>query len=231
MAHLQGPEKSPAYKYMKVVDLKKISYESGLNYQLEVLEAVSRGGEETLIFCSHDPVLTLGRATRSEDIVEWTGETVEVQRGGRVTFHGPGQVIVYPILRLNTRGRDLHKYLRQLEEAVLRLLSDYGVEGRREKGATGVWVGSKKVASIGIAAKKWVTYHGLALNFENEFARYGTFSPCGFKQSDMIGLKELIAEDVSRDQVQQRLKELLIEVLSAEKSAGNPTELTQQASL
>ena len=200
---------------MQIVNLGLISYAEALDKQLDTLDKVAREEMEEVIFiCSHPPVLTLGRATQKEDVGHWTGEVHEVQRGGRVTFHGPGQIVAYPILRLNDRGRDLHKYLRQLEDVILKVLKSYQIVGRREDGATGVWVGDKKIASIGIAAKKWVTYHGLAFNYENEFMNYGKFSPCGFHQTDMIGLVDLLNDRVDRLEIEEKISSELLKTLN-----------------
>ncbi|MCB0394351.1 MAG: lipoyl(octanoyl) transferase LipB, partial [Bdellovibrionales bacterium] len=176
---------------MEVIDWGLIDYKEALDKQIDLVNRVAdQDHEECLVFCSHPKVLTIGRATEEGDIESWDGPIYEIQRGGRVTFHGPGQIVVYPILDLNRRNRDLHKVLRTLEKSVMETLSSFGLDAEKKEDETGVWLKGKKVASIGIAAKRWVTYHGLALNYKNEFSEQGKFKPCGFQQAEMAGVSD-----------------------------------------
>jgi lipoate-protein ligase B len=134
---------------------------------------------DVLLLCEHDPVITVGRKTDAAGIVVPGLEVVPVERGGEATYHGPGQLVAYPILLLPEDRRDLHRYLRDLEEVVIRVLAEVEVEGRREPGLTGVWVGERKIASIGVAVRRWVTWHGLALNLTTELDAFRSFRPCG----------------------------------------------------
>ncbi len=198
---------------MRTVDLGLVEYNQALKFQLDTLEDVKQGADETLIVCSHPRVLTRGRATEDTDIEEWNGEIVDVQRGGRVTFHSPGQIIVYPIVNLKSRGNDLHRFLRNLEDGVIELLKTFDIHSVREEGATGVWVSDKKIASIGIAAKNWISYHGVSFNYQNEFSESGKFLACGFSQSNMIGLDELMVDDLPpRELVTFRLIKIYKEI-------------------
>lgn len=161
--------------------------------QLERVEAVaSQATEETLVFCSHPPVVTRGRSTQEGDISTWSGDILDVQRGGRATYHGPSQVVVYPIIDLKARGRDLHKYLRALEAAIIESLLEFQIDGRAESGATGVWVGLRKIASIGVAVKMWTTYHGIALNVFHDPEAFKGLQPCGYTPETMISIEELV---------------------------------------
>ena len=190
---------------LQYIDLGLISYKKALDFQLQLLEKVYKKiASETLIICRHPFVLTVGRSATANDIQSWDGEIVKVQRGGGVTFHGPGQIIIYPILDLRKRNRDLHSFLRKLETAVIETLKLYDVKASRKDDATGVWIEDKKIASIGIGVKKWISYHGLAFNFKNEFLNQGRFSPCGFSQSTMIGFTDLV-NDISLEEVQKNL--------------------------
>lgn len=186
-------------------------------YVDEVLEGKR---SETLIFCYHPPVVTLGRGTKDNDVFGWTGETVEVNRGGRATYHGPNQVVMYPIIDLGgqteaslkkkTKPKDLHDYMRRLEEATIATVRDYEINAQghslqkqvgedSEAEATGVWVENRKLASIGIAVKKWVTYHGVAINlFQDEEAFQG-IHPCGFTTKTMTCLQDLTNKRVKRE--------------------------------
>lgn len=199
---------------MNFVDWDLINYGLATDRQHELVEEVALGGPEMIVFCRHPSIVTLGRATEPHDLLGWKGDTVETSRGGRATYHGPGQIVIYPILDLKTRGRDLHGYLRKLETAVSQALHDIGILGAeartvqvRKLSLTGVWVGSKKIASIGIAVRKWVTYHGCAINFEKDPLAFQGISPCGFQSSIMTSVEEILgdASPGLRDQLKAAL--------------------------
>jgi lipoate-protein ligase B len=199
-----------------IQDWGLIPYQEALRRQLDLVGLVSHElARETLVFCSHPPVVTLGRGTRPGDVFGWDGEVVEVTRGGRATYHGPSQVVAYPILDLNLRGRDVHRHMRLLESAVIEALSEFGAiaTGRAARleadgaqvEATGVWIGDRKIASIGIGVRRWVSFHGLALNVERDPAAFRGLKPCGFTPETMISLEEAIGRPVDRAQVQKAL--------------------------
>jgi lipoate-protein ligase B len=125
----------------------------------------------------------------------------EIERGGDVTYHGPGQLVGYPILALDDDERDLHAYLRNLEEALLGVCADVGLEGRRNPGWTGVWIGERKVASLGIAVRKWVTMHGFALNVATDLSRFAAINPCGLDAAVMTSLAEESGRALTVDDV------------------------------
>ncbi len=203
---------------LNVEDWGLIAYKEALSRQEEYVDQVARElRRETLVFCSHPPVVTLGRGTKEGDVFGWTGETFEVTRGGRATYHGPSQIVAYPILDLNSRGRDLHIYMRALEGAVLATLDSFGIsseanalqveDGATEASpATGVWIGKRKIASIGIAVRKWISFHGLALNVEHDPAAFQGMKPCGFSPGSVISMEEVLGERPSRITVQTRLE-------------------------
>lgn len=151
---------------LEVRDLGVISYEAGYQLQKDLVEA-RRDNQimDQLVLLEHPPVYTYGRKTDLPPLVEGA-DVFEVERGGEVTYHNPGQLVAYPILQLADGERDLHAYLRNLEEVILGVLGDFELKGDRRTGYTGVWVegGRKKIASIGIAVRGWVTYHGIAPN-------------------------------------------------------------------
>lgn len=202
-----------------------IDYASALQRQLDLVDLVSRElARETLVFCAHPPVVTLGRGTRPGDVFGWKGETVEINRGGRATYHGPNQIVAYPILDLNQRGRDLHLYMRKLEDAIVATLAEFGVTATGKSlqtaegdeapvEATGVWVGSRKIASIGIGVRRWVSFHGLALNIENDPNAFQGLKPCGFTTETMVSLEEILGAKPSREAVQETLKQKLFSLL------------------
>ncbi len=190
---------------MRFEDWGEISYSQALARQYDLLEQVlDEPSQERVIFCSHPPVVTLGRASSDKDLLGWQGETYEVSRGGKATYHGPGQQVIYPILDLKNRKKDLHWFLRELENATIECLKTYGLKalGNRPD-ATGVWIGDRKLASIGIAVKSWVTYHGIAINLYQDPLAFQGISPCGFQSSTMISLEEIRTEKIDRKSFQQ----------------------------
>ena len=156
-----------------------------------------RTGEvgDTVLLLEHEPVITVGRggAEATEPgrrRLLRNIPVVETSRGGQATYHGPGQLVAYPVLDLRGHRMDLHWYLRRLEQVVVLALQRLGLEGRRVEGLTGVWVGPRKVCSIGVAVRGWVTYHGLALNVDCEMEAFHLFSPCGLRGEDMGRLRD-----------------------------------------
>ncbi len=205
-----------------VQDWGLVDYQEALRRQMDLVGLVHQElARETVILCSHPPVVTLGRGTRPGDVDGWSGELVEINRGGRATYHGPGQVVAYPVIDLNHRSRDLHKYLRTLEDAIVATLAAFGIRaqgrslqaaapGEEAVEATGVWIGSRKVASIGIGVRKWVTFHGLALNVARDATAFKGLKPCGFSPETMISMEEVLGTDPGREAVRDKLaRELL----------------------
>jgi lipoate-protein ligase B len=178
---------------LEVRRLGRTPYEEAHALQLElVLERAADRRGDVLLLTEHDPVVTVGRGT---DLAELEGSplpVVEVERGGEATFHGPGQLVAYPILRLPDGRRDLHRYLRDLEEVVIGVLSEFDVAGERRAGFTGVWTGGRKICSIGVAVRRWVTFHGLALNLHTDLAAFRGFRPCGLDPDVMTRLADLV---------------------------------------
>jgi lipoyl(octanoyl) transferase len=156
---------------------------------------------DTLVLVEHPDAITMGRSARPDNILDVGNVPVfAIERGGDVTYHGPGQLVAYPIFHLRESERDLHRYLRGLEEAVLRTLADFGIAGTRRPGQTGVWTAEetapRKLASIGVAVRKWVTLHGLALNVSTDLARFGAIHPCGFNASVMTSMERELGHAV-----------------------------------
>ena len=177
---MSGPDPQAAQRVLEVRRLGRMPYAEAHALQ-EQLVAQRCAGEigDQLLLVEHDAVITVGRGADAAALAVPGLEVLQVERGGDATYHGPGQLVAYPLLLLEEGRRDLHKYLRDLEEVVIRVLAEVEVEGRREPGLTGVWIGSKKVCSIGVAVRRWVTWHGLALNLSTELEAFSGFSPCG----------------------------------------------------
>jgi lipoyl(octanoyl) transferase len=194
----------------RVVDLGTREYESTRAYQLELVAQRQRDEvPDTLILVEHPHVFTLGRRRESIANVLAPGDVpvIEIERGGDVTYHGPGQIVAYPIVLLRDGERDLHAFLRNLEEAVIKTSARFGIPAGREPGKTGVWTGHKKLCSMGIACRKWVTFHGLALNVTTDLAYFHRINPCGFESDVMRSLSSYVECDVAS------VKPVLIEEL------------------
>jgi len=194
---------------LRVMDLGLREYERVWDLQKDLLKKRIAGEVmDTLILVEHPPVITLGRGASEEDILvspEYLARRkislFRVERGGKATFHGPGQLVAYPIIAL--LKKDVHRYLRDLEETLIRLLARLGVEGRRKRGYTGVWVGEKKIASIGIGVKRWVSFHGLALNVNTDLSYFSLIFPCGMDGRQITSLKGVLSSPVQMAEVKE----------------------------
>jgi len=179
---------------LEVRRLGRTAYADAHDLQRELVQERAAGQlGDLLLLTEHDPVITVGRGTPEEEHrrLAATGiPVVEVERGGEATYHGPGQLVAYPILGLQEGRRDLHRYLRDLEQVVIDVLEEFGVEGTRKAGLTGVWIGGRKVCSIGVAVRRWVTWHGLALNLHTDLGAFRRFRPCGLDPDVMTRLAD-----------------------------------------
>ncbi len=175
-----------------------------LQKQLVAARAADRV-QDTLILVEHEPVITLGRKTTAENFRPQNIPVFQVERGGDATFHGPGQLVGYPIIKLVEP--DVHKFLRQLEEVLIRTASDLGVDSNRKEGHTGVWSGGKKLASIGVAIINWVTYHGFALNVNTDLKYFQLIKPCGLDPNTMTSMKKISGKEIDMGRVKQRIVE------------------------
>jgi lipoate-protein ligase B len=190
-----------------VVDLGLRGYAEALSFQREVAAARidRRVPQDVLILVEHPPVITLGRSTKagnllasSEALAARGVELFEVERGGDVTFHGPGQLVGYPIVDLTGHKQDLHWYLRQVEEVMIRAVAPFGVVAGRNPGKTGVWTRGRKLASIGVHARQWVTWHGFALNVTTDLSYFDLMVPCGIADVVMTSVGCELLEAVDR---------------------------------
>jgi len=187
-----------------------VEYEEALERQLQALEELKTEPTATqqLFLLEHPPIITVGRSGSARNILADPHRLasagvriVETSRGGDVTYHGPGQVVGYPVLRLDKHGKDVHRYLRQLESVLISTLADYGIGAGTFEGLTGVWVGPDKIASIGIAVSRWVSYHGFALNVQPNLEHFGLIRPCGLEGCTITSMKELLGCDFDMQEV------------------------------
>jgi lipoyl(octanoyl) transferase len=210
---------------MRIENWGLIEYGSAVSKQMALLEAVHEGEEDTLVFCSHPAVVTLGRGSVPEDTLGWTGAIHESSRGGRATYHGPNQLVIYPVIDLKRphvfKERDVHAYLRALENACVTAIREIGIvsaEARTsmvdEISLTGVWIGAHKVASLGIAVRKWITYHGVAVNVLHDSSAFLGIRPCGFSADVMTSLEAELGRPVGKEDFAEVCSKVFVSGLS-----------------
>lgn len=195
-----------------ILDLGLIDYEDAYRIQKD-LAAKRKLGEidDSIILAEHYHVFTIGRTGRLEnlladetDLKKDGVKVIRVDRGGDITYHGPGQLVAYPIVDLGRRSRDLHRYLRDLEEVAIRFLKSYSVSAVRITGKTGVWVADKKIASIGIGATGWVTYHGMSININTNLSFFSMINPCGMKDVSVTSLAGLTGRHIDMNEAKEK---------------------------
>lgn len=229
---------------LRVVDVGVVPYGQALDVQLRLVEA-RRLGEipDTLLFVEHPPVVTLGRAAKAtslltpkDHLAKQGVELFEITRGGDVTFHGPGQVVGYPIIDLNARfdsvhrkrGRDLHQYLRDLEEVLLQTLAAFGLKGERQAGFTGAWVNNRKIVAIGVAVKHWISYHGFAFNVNVDLNYFNLIVPCGLAGKEVTSLERELGRPVSMEETKANLSKAFAQVFEKEIVSKAGEELAER---
>lgn len=180
-----------------ILDWGATPYREGLQRQLDLVHEVRTGARpETLVLTEHPPVYTVGARPGALshllldplELATANIELVQTNRGGDITYHGPGQVVGYPVMRLDRRDKDLHTYLRGLETVLLETLAHFGIQAGRREGYTGIWIGQRKIAAIGVAVKAWTTYHGFALNVDLDLAPFGNIVPCGITDGSVTSM-------------------------------------------
>jgi lipoyl(octanoyl) transferase len=206
-----------------LLDLDRVPYQEAWDLQRALAGAVSQGAiPDTVIFLEHPPVVTLGRRTDEQELHVPTGaevEVVETDRGGKSTYHGPGQLVCYPILDLTRHGKDVKKYVRDLEEALIRTLTPLGIEATRLDGLTGVWLQRppRKIASIGVHISRWVTTHGYALNVDLDPAPFTEWiTACGLEDAAFTTIARELGRTVTVEEVRPLAQAALAEVFDLE---------------
>lgn len=207
-------------KTVNYVDLGKISYSDCLDLQMRIVDRIYRDEiEDTLLLLEHNPVITLGRSGGedsllvSDDYLRLAGvELFQTDRGGNITYHGPGQLVGYPIFDLRNYGKDVHLFLRNLEKVVINAIAKFGVIGEAVPGLTGVWVNGDKICSIGVAARHWISYHGFALNVDPNLQHWAMLHPCGLVGKKVATLKMLMEKCPSMDEVKSATIESIEQV-------------------
>lgn len=198
---------------IEVLDWGRTGYEDAMQRQLQLVEG-RRANRivDQLVLTEHSPVYTIGLRQGAERHLVWQAEQLEkagiqvvrTNRGGDITYHGPGQLVAYPIISLHDR-RDLHRYLRDLEEVVIRTLAHWGLNTGRREDKTGIWLQDRKICAIGVAVKSWVTYHGLALNVSPDLQHFNGIIPCGITDGRVTALRDELAPLPPMNEIKSRL--------------------------
>lgn len=192
-----------------VCEMGRIDYQEAWKLQEELVRMRQKNEiNDTLLLLEHDPVFTIGRNGSTENILVSQDELVkegiqvyEVNRGGDITYHGPGQIVAYPIFDLHDYRKDLHWYTKQLEEVVIQVLNHYQIAAKRVTEHPGVWVGDEKIAALGVGVKRWVTMHGFAFNIDPNFTHFGMIVPCGITDKGVTSLRKGIKRLVTVEEV------------------------------
>lgn len=210
--------------------LGRLGYAEGVELQKALVQQRVAGEiDDTLLFVEHPPVITLGVKTRGNlanvraDAGALAAQGVEIHesgRGGDVTFHGPGQLVGYPIIDLKPDRQDVHRYVRDLEEVLIRTAADFGIDAGRVKGFSGAWVGDVKLAAIGVRISRWVTSHGFALNVSTDLTGFGLIVPCGITDRGVTSLAALLGRDVPMADVERSVVTHFASVFDRETVAG-----------
>lgn len=218
---------------LNFITLPVTSYDAGLDLQAELTEVLLNGTiEDTVVILEHEPIITLGKTTEAGhlplDFADYERRGIAVRRvnrGGSVTYHGPGQLVAYPILDLRRLDRDVHKYLRLLEQVQIDFLAGYGVIACREDGLTGSWVGGRKIGSVGVAVARWITSHGIAVNINTDLSPFSLIVPCGIAGRTATSLAAELGRRVDMREARDRLTTAFARVFGREPVFVSPADL------
>ena len=207
-----------------IQDLGFKKYKSVLSLQKKLQKQRIAGNiKDTLILVEHEPVYTLGKNANRDYLLQGRDKSVEVyntERGGEVTFHGPGQLVGYPILDLRNYKKSVSWYMRTLEELTIRVLKEFDIKGSRIKGLTGVWVGNKKIAAQGVRISRWVTMHGFSINVCPQLSYYDGIIPCGIFDYDVTSMEECLNKKLSIKKIKNSVSEIFLELFISRNKNG-----------
>ena len=210
---------------MNILDLGRMSYNSAWDIQKEYHKKVVSGKEpDTLIIVEHEPVYTLGKSANDNHLLQSASEEIQVfriERGGDITFHGPGQIVVYPILDLNRFVKSVSWYMRTLEKIIIDTLSDFEIKAGLKDGLTGVWVGNEKIGAQGVRISRWVTMHGLALNVNTDLRYFDGIIPCGIFDYGVTSMEKLMGRKQDINKVKNAIIKYFNNILSDEEVRFN----------
>jgi lipoyl(octanoyl) transferase len=216
---------------MRVLRLGRVGYEDALERQQQLLEARQDNRiPDTLLLLEHPPTLTFGARARPEhllaspEVLERRGVSLyHARRGGDITYHGPGQLVGYPIFALSHQGRDVHRYVRKLEEVLIRTLAAFGIHSERSPGQTGVWVGDGKIAAIGVEVRRWVARHGFALNVTTDLSYFDLIVPCGIADKGVTSMEKALGKAPAWRAVEDEIVRQFEAVFELDSLEGDPT--------
>lgn len=186
-----------------LVDLQTRDYKETWELQRSLVELCAQAlVPDVLLLVEHPHVVTMGKSAKPENVLSKRFPIYEVERGGDVTYHGYGQLVGYPIMDLNQRGKDIRRHVRGLEATLIQTLGHFGISAQRIEGRTGVWIGEqKKIASIGVAVRSWITFHGFALNVSTDLSCFSAINPCGYDSGVMTSMTDQLGRQVSISEV------------------------------
>ncbi len=191
-----------------VLELGKIEFELAHTWQKGLVKMRKEGmARDTIIFVEHPPVITVGKDGHEDNYKDLDPAPIKIERGGDVTYHGPGQLVIYFIFNLNRRGKDLHDFMNKVQAGMINALGKFKIDAKKGEKYTGVWVGEKKIASIGIAVKNWITFHGAALNLNTDLSEFKAINPCGLDAETMVSVNKLLNKKVDMKAMQKVLLE------------------------
>lgn len=193
-----------------ILDLGLKSYQESWNFQKEMLKKRSNNEiNDTLIFVEHEPVFTLGKNANENHILQNYPENIKtfhVERGGDVTYHGPGQLVGYPIIDLRNYKKSISWYMRSLEQVIIETLLDFDIQSERKNGLTGVWYKNEKIAALGVRVSKWITMHGFSLNIDPDLNNYNSIIPCGIFEYGVTSMSKILNKNINLGSVKNSLK-------------------------
>ena len=215
---------SSTHNKIQLLDIGIQKYNVAWNLQKQLFEEVKTNRDKNyLILTEHHPVITLGKSSEKKNIVTNHNilqskniDVVEIDRGGDVTFHGPGQIVGYPIFNLNDFKKDIHWYLRSIEEVIIQTLSHFEISAERIKDLTGVWVNNQKICAIGVKVTRWVTMHGFALNVSTELDNFNHIIPCGINDKSVTSMQKITNQDFLMEKVKDKICESFKTVFNVE---------------
>jgi lipoyl(octanoyl) transferase len=194
-----------------------VDYKEAWQRQKQIVADIQQKRDKSvLVLCQHPTVITIGRNGTEDNITvqheflrKLGVEVYEIDRGGDVTLHNPGQLVGYPIFNLSSYREDLHWFLREIEQVIIELVADYGIDAGRVEGLTGVWVdGKRKICAMGMHCSRWVTYHGFALNVNNDLSEFGYIVPCGIRDKEVTSIEAETGQKVDFDEISEKCKEI-----------------------
>jgi lipoate-protein ligase B len=222
--------------FCSVYQLGRVAYRAAHRLQADLLARRINGDiGDTLLLLEHPPTITVGKSGSADNILVSPAELREkgitlffVDRGGDVTYHGPGQLVGYPILDLKDKGRDIYRYVHDLEEVLMATLADFGIRAGRDRSHRGVWVERQEIAAIGLRVSKWVTWHGFALNINTDLEPFSLINPCGFSDRGATSMAALLGREIDAAAVTERLLARFAGVFQLRLEAG-PADAVEAA--